>query len=166
VTERGHLRLLIACTFGVIALTGALMLQDQPQGEGGRTRRPSVVTTPPVTPRATPTAASRSRTTLPKRRGTRTGQALKRKQQRATGSLTTVTAYCATGNPTASGKTPRPGMAAGNDWPFGTRLHVDGIGVVTIEDRYGSGTQLDLFMDSCTAARTFGRRHLRVEVLQ
>jgi 3D (Asp-Asp-Asp) domain-containing protein len=55
-------------------------------------------------------------------------------------------------------------MAAGNAWPFGTRLHVEGVGVVVVQDRYGWGTQLDLFMDSCAKARAFGRRHLRVEV--
>lgn len=57
-------------------------------------------------------------------------------------------------------------MAAGNAWPFGTRLRVEGQGVVVIEDRYGWGTQLDLFMDSCAAARRFGRQRLLVEVVR
>lgn len=56
-------------------------------------------------------------------------------------------------------------MAAGNRWPFGTRLRVEGRGVVTITDRIGHGSQLDLFMTTCAAARQFGRRHLLVEVI-
>jgi len=83
-----------------------------------------------------------------------------------TGTRLDVTAYCPTGHRTASGLWPLPGMAAGNRWPFGTRLRVEGIGVVTVQDRYGWGTQLDLFMDSCAAARRFGRQHLSVQVLR
>jgi 3D (Asp-Asp-Asp) domain-containing protein len=56
-------------------------------------------------------------------------------------------------------------MAAGNRWPFGTRIRVQHVGVVTVTDRIGWGSQLDLFMTSCHAARQFGRRHLHVEVL-
>lgn len=78
-----------------------------------------------------------------------------------------VTAYCWTGNRTASGVWPQMGMAAG-PWPFGTRLHVEGVGVVTVTDRYGWGTELDVYLgrEGCQErAREFGRRHLRVEVL-
>lgn len=79
-----------------------------------------------------------------------------------------VTAYCWTGNRTASGKWPRRGMAASNKHPIGTRLRVPGIGVVTVEDRIGHGTELDLYMGRAGChdrATDFGRRHLRVEVL-
>lgn len=80
-----------------------------------------------------------------------------------------VTAYCWTGNRTASGAWPRVGMAAGNRWPFGTRLNVETVGVVTITDRIGHGSELDIYLgrDGCERrARAFGRRHLRVEVLR
>jgi 3D (Asp-Asp-Asp) domain-containing protein len=55
-------------------------------------------------------------------------------------------------------------MAAG-PWAFGTRLEVEGVGVVTVQDRYGWGTQLDLFGSSEAFCRRFGRRHLSVTVL-
>jgi len=56
-------------------------------------------------------------------------------------------------------------MAAGNRWPLGTRLRVEGIGVVVVQDRIGHGSQLDLFMTSEAACRRFGRQRLAVEVL-
>jgi 3D (Asp-Asp-Asp) domain-containing protein len=82
-----------------------------------------------------------------------------------------VTAYCATGHRTASGVWPRIGMAATLDRsiPFGTRLSVPGIGVVTVTDRIGHGSDLDLYLGSGAAcehaAREWGRRHLTVEVV-
>ena len=84
----------------------------------------------------------------------------------ATGTLTDTTCYAATGHRTASGKWPRVGMAASNRYPFGTHLRVEGIGVVTVEDRIGWGSSLDLFGPSEAYCRSFGRRHLRVEVVR
>jgi 3D (Asp-Asp-Asp) domain-containing protein len=57
-------------------------------------------------------------------------------------------------------------MAAGNRWPFGTRLRVEHVGVVTVTDRIGWGSDLDLYMTSCSEARQFGRRHLTVTVVR
>lgn len=95
------------------------------------------------------------------------------KAQRRTGATSgqrlSVTAYCWTGNRTASGKWPALGMAAGNRWPFGTRLRVEGWGTVTVEDRIGHGSELDLYMgrEGCyQRAMNFGRRSLRVEVVR
>lgn len=80
--------------------------------------------------------------------------------------LLDVTSYCETGNRTASGVWPRYGMAASNLFPFGTRLRVPGWPVVvTITDRIGWGSQLDLFSPSCRGAVQWGRRSLLVEVL-
>lgn len=80
-----------------------------------------------------------------------------------------VTAYCQDNHRTASGVWPRRGMAAGNRWPFGTRLRVPGWGVVTITDRIGWGSDLDLFAGTDAGcdrrAVTWGRRQLRVAVL-
>lgn len=81
------------------------------------------------------------------------------------GQLLDVTAYCWTGSRTASGQWPRVGIAAGNIWPIGTVLDVQGVGQVVIEDRIGHGSQLDIHMgrDGCDArADQFGRRQLRV----
>lgn len=77
-----------------------------------------------------------------------------------------VTAYCETGNRTASGVWPRYGMAASNLFSFGTRLRVPGWPVVvTVTDRIGAFSQLDLFSPSCSGAVKWGRRQLLVEVL-
>jgi 3D (Asp-Asp-Asp) domain-containing protein len=57
-------------------------------------------------------------------------------------------------------------MAASNHYRFGTRLRVEGVGVVTVEDRIGYGSDLDLFGPSESFCRQFGRRLLRVEVAQ
>lgn len=56
-------------------------------------------------------------------------------------------------------------MAAGNRWPLGTRLLVEGIGVITVEDRIGWGSDLDIFRTSESECRQFGRRNLRVETV-
>lgn len=56
-------------------------------------------------------------------------------------------------------------MAASNRYPFGTRLRVEHVGVVTVQDRIGYGSDLDLFMDSRAACIMFGRRPLMVTVL-
>jgi 3D (Asp-Asp-Asp) domain-containing protein len=80
--------------------------------------------------------------------------------------LLSVTAYCATGNRTASGAWPQLGMAAGNRWPFGTRLHVEHVGDVVITDRIGWGSELDLYFGADAGceqrAARFGRRQLTV----
>lgn len=79
-----------------------------------------------------------------------------------------VTSYCATGNRTASGAWPHLGDAATLDRsiPFGTVLHVAGYGDVTVTDRIGWGSQVDIFFGSdagCEArALAWGRRHLLV----
>jgi 3D (Asp-Asp-Asp) domain-containing protein len=57
-------------------------------------------------------------------------------------------------------------MAASNQHPFGTRLRVQSVGVVTVQDRIGHGSDLDLFMDSRAACIRFGRRRLTVTVLR
>lgn len=72
--------------------------------------------------------------------------------------------YCATGNRTASGKWPQPGMVAtlSRSIPFGTVVHIEGMGDYVVEDRIGHGSDFDIYTHSCKNARTFGRRHLRV----
>lgn len=77
-----------------------------------------------------------------------------------------ITAYTHTGNRTASGLWPVYGMAAcPRQFAFGTRLHVEGIGVVTCRDRGSAivGYRLDLFMDSRAEAIAWGRRRLQVK---
>lgn len=139
--------LLLACEESMTSMSRAVPAVVEKSGAvtpeaTGRVR-------PPVArPVATPTRASRSDSRLDRLdwRGPRLD----------------VTAYCPTGHRTASGAWPRPGMAAGNRWPFGTVLDVEGVGRVVVTDRIGHGSELDLYMPSCAAAIRFGRRHLRV----
>ena len=77
-------------------------------------------------------------------------------------------AYCHTGNPTASGVWPRVGMAAADHLPFGTRVTLPDGRVLTITDRFGGGftDKLDIFLNSEAECWQFGRRNLlcRIEV--
>jgi 3D (Asp-Asp-Asp) domain-containing protein len=91
-------------------------------------------------------------------------------RSRSTGITLDVTAYVCTGNRTASGVMPQVGMAATlARIPFGTRIFVPGVGVVTVTDRIGHSSDLDLYM-GCGAqaqqrAEQWGRQRLTVEVL-
>jgi 3D (Asp-Asp-Asp) domain-containing protein len=127
-------------------------------------RSPTSSTSPAQTPRVTSTPASRSRRSLA---GHRHPEGTLASNGTGTGSRLSTTAYCWTGNRTASGLWPQIGMAAGNRWPLGTRLNVEHVGTVVIRDRIGAGSDLDIYLgrDGCEQrARQFGRRHLRVEV--
>lgn len=75
-----------------------------------------------------------------------------------------ITMYCPTGNRTASGKWPRRGMVAtiSRAIPFGTVVHIEGLGDYVVEDRIGHGSDFDLFTPSCSEARAFGRKHRKV----
>ncbi len=103
-----------------------------------------------VVPHTEPTHATRSR---------------QKPAEGRAGRVLSVTCYVATGNRTASGVWPKPGMAAGNRWPFGTRLRVQRYGVVTVTDRIGHGSELDLFFASRIDCINFGRQRLLVSVL-
>ena len=81
------------------------------------------------------------------------------------------TAYCHTGNPTASGVMPQVGMCAcdkiNGEWvKFGTRITLPDGRVLTVTDRFGDGRNnaLDIFMQSENECWQFGRKNLRCEV--
>lgn len=86
-----------------------------------------------------------------------------------------ATAYCETGNPTASGVMPAVGQCAvdkiNGQWiPFGTKIriidHNVGIHELVVTDRFGDGRNncVDLFMDSYKKCIDFGRQDLEAEV--
>ena len=84
-----------------------------------------------------------------------------------------ASAYCETGNPTASGVMPQVGHCAvdkiNGQWiPFGTRIITDDGRVLTVTDRFGDGRNnaLDIFMQSENECWQFGRQNLvcRVEM--
>ena len=84
-----------------------------------------------------------------------------------------TTAYCHTGNPTASGVMPAVGHCAvdriNGQWiPFGTVIRTEDGRVLTVTDRFGGSynNRLDIFMNSEDECWQFGRRNLvcRVEI--
>ena len=84
-----------------------------------------------------------------------------------------ATAYCETGNPTASGVMPAIGHCAVdkiNDVtvPFGSKVHLPDGRVLTVTDRFGDGRSncLDIFLSTESECWQFGRRNLlcRIEL--
>ena len=84
-------------------------------------------------------------------------------------------AYCETGNPTASGVMPQVGHCAvdkiNGQWvPFGTKIrildHNVGIHELVVTDRFGGNynNKMDIFMQSEAECWQFGRRNLVCEV--
>jgi 3D (Asp-Asp-Asp) domain-containing protein len=71
------------------------------------------------------------------------------------------TAYCLSGV-MADGTVVRAGSVASNQYPLGTVLEVTpapaGRRRWTVRDRIGWGTELDFWLPTCGAARTWGRR--------
>lgn len=59
-------------------------------------------------------------------------------------------------------------IACPPQFPFGTKLKIDGYGTYTCEDRGGAikGTHIDIYMTTKTQAFAFGRRNLLAEVVQ
>ena len=78
-----------------------------------------------------------------------------------------ITAYTHTGYLTASGVWPKVGMAAARNLALNTRLYVHGIGVVTVTDRMprDSKAELDLFMDDRNDCKKWGRKRVKVWIL-
>lgn len=79
-----------------------------------------------------------------------------------------TTSYCQ-GTTTASGEHVFLGEVAMNTEPIGTRLQVSppiyGRTRYVVLDRYGWGTQMDVYNPSCGAAIDYGRRVERVRVI-
>lgn len=82
-----------------------------------------------------------------------------------------VSAYCHSGNPTASGVMPQVGMCAvdrinGMVVPFGTKITLPDGRVLTVTDRFGGNynNKMDIFMATESECWQFGRRWLRCEV--
>ena len=75
-------------------------------------------------------------------------------------------AYCHTGNPTASGVMPEVGMAAADHIPFGSKVILPDGRILTITDRFGGGytDRLDIFLPTEAECWQFGRRYLRCKI--
>lgn len=94
-----------------------------------------------------------------------------KKSQAPSGRTMTMeaTAYTATGNLTASGTRARVGAVAvdPNVIPLGTRLYIEGYGYATAEDTGGAikGNIIDLYMNSNSEVYNWGRRPVKVTIL-
>ena len=77
-----------------------------------------------------------------------------------------ISAYCHTGNPTASGVWPQVGMAAADHLPFGSKVYLPDGTVVVIRDRMGGGytDRLDLFKATEDECWKWGRKFLRCKI--
>lgn len=80
-------------------------------------------------------------------------------------------AYCHTGNPTASGVMPRVGMCAvdminGVYVPFGTKVTLPDGTQLTVTDRFGGNKNncLDIFLNTESECWKFGRQYLKCRV--
>ena len=75
-------------------------------------------------------------------------------------------AYCHSGNRTASGVWPAVGMAAADHLPFGTKVYLPDGAVVVIRDRMGGNysNRLDLFKETEDECWNFGRQILRCKI--
>lgn len=91
--------------------------------------------------------------------------------------LLLVTAYChcalcngVSGNPTASGVMPKPGItvAASRSIPFGTMVLIDGIGWRRVEDRLAVryDSRIDVFMRTHREAKRFGSQWKKVKIMK
>jgi len=81
-----------------------------------------------------------------------------------------ATAYCYTGNQTATGTWPSRGTIAVDPTiiPLGTRLFVEGYGEGIAEDTGGAikGEILDLYMESESECWDWGRRQVEVKLIR
>lgn len=81
-----------------------------------------------------------------------------------------ATAYCYTGNRTATGTWPSRGTIAVDPEviPLGSKLHVEGYGEGIAEDTGGAirGNIIDLYMLDRNEAITWGRRRVEVRIIE
>lgn len=81
-----------------------------------------------------------------------------------------ASAYTYTGNRTATGKQPAVGIVAVDPRviPLGTRLYIEGYGYAQAEDVGGAvkGNKIDLFMEEYQQCINWGRRTVKVYILQ
>ena len=59
-------------------------------------------------------------------------------------------------------------IAASNIYKFGTKIEIEGYGIYTVEDRGGaiSGNKIDIFFNTHQEALKFGRRQLKIRVVE
>jgi 3D (Asp-Asp-Asp) domain-containing protein len=78
----------------------------------------------------------------------------------------TLSAYEATGNPTASGVMPYYGVVAFNHLPLGTRIYIAGYGDFIVADRCGIGSRCDIYLGDVNSCINFGIRSAEIFVYE
>ncbi len=75
-------------------------------------------------------------------------------------------AYCHSGNRTASGVWPAVGMCAADHLPLGSKVTLPDGRTLVVTDRFGGGftDKLDIFMNTEQECWNFGRRWLRCRI--
>lgn len=80
-----------------------------------------------------------------------------------------TTSYCLHGT-MSDGSYTRPRSAASNRLPLGTKIRLrshagpGGLRLYVVRDHIGYGTELDLWTDSCSTARAFGRHNISYKI--
>ncbi len=118
---------------------------------------PTKTKVPTKSPTSTPTKTTTTNTTTPATNP-------EPSNMKYLGALSS-TAYTHTGNNMANGEKPYEGAVACNLVPLGTKLYIEGYGYFVVKDRIGHGSQLDIFMDTYDECIQFGRRTLKVYVV-
>lgn len=75
-----------------------------------------------------------------------------------------ITAYTWTGNPMANGEYPYYGCVASCDFPLGTVLNIEGVGIFVVNDVCPTSGVIDVYMDSYDACISFGRMSANVYI--
>lgn len=83
--------------------------------------------------------------------------------------VVTATAYTATGNRTATGTWPKVGTIAVDPRviPYKTKVYVEGYGYAVAEDTGGAikGAKIDVYLDTESACRQWGRKTVKIYIL-
>lgn len=74
------------------------------------------------------------------------------------------TGITASGTKATAGRT----IAASSNYSFGTKIEIEGLGVYTVEDRGGAinGNRIDIFFNTHQEALNFGRRQIKMRVVE
>lgn len=76
-----------------------------------------------------------------------------------------ITAYTWTGNTMANGEWPYIGSVASSDFPIGTEVYIEGIGMYTVRDVCPTSGVMDIYMDTYDACINFGRQYANVYII-
>jgi 3D (Asp-Asp-Asp) domain-containing protein len=126
---------------------------------------------PQTAPASTLAGAPRTLRTVRGDAGSASAHHRKRRKAGSLGPLREVSSTCySQGTITASGEHVYVGEVANNEYPLGTKIRLEhpvfGLTVFSIEDRIGSGSQLDVYNPSEAACIAYGRQEIGFRVIE